>query len=346
MNQTNLLSNLNRVETPFIGCKIGEYTFGIYNQQVKEYITLNNRRDVLSKINYPNYMQSLTIEKINGSFNTYTLNMIYVITKGDDPNLLERVFASVGYGGTIILSYGDLSAPNFIYKNEEAIITKITKNVNIQSSQISYTLYCTSKSMLSNAGKLNFRQRFAKPSDVIKDILFDSTYGLLDIFTGMRNKQKVLQKSLIASDDKPVKIQAKNNLTILEYLNYLVSCMTYIGDGNSLIDSSKYVLNVIDELSNEFDGPYFKVTRLIKSTNNESNLNMYEIDIGSFSKDLVLGFTVDENETYSVLYQYANKIEQSNYVYRIDNNGNITYQYSPALSTDSTLLTTTQADKN
>ena len=48
---------------------------------------------------------------------------------------------------------------------------------------------------------IGFPAKKAKPSDVIKDLLYNRHYGLLDIFYGMKNKTLVTAKNLIPGDD-------------------------------------------------------------------------------------------------------------------------------------------------
>ena len=73
---------------------------------------------------------------------------------------------------------------------------------------------------------------------------------------------------------------------------------------------------------------------------------MYEIDVGYSTANIVTSFTIDKHETYSILYNYSQKVEQSDYIYRIDNAGNTEYIYSPMLSNSKQLLKTTEADKS
>ena len=246
----SLLSSTSRVETPFIIVTIAGYTFGNYSVESRKKLNSGEYQKIISK--YPNFMKSLSIDKVNGTVNTYTLNMVYAIREGDDPNLLEKVFSKAKKDRTIKLSYGDLSLPSFIYREEEAIITDIKTNFNIQSSVITYTISCTSKCLSLAAGTYNFPKRVAKPSDVIKEILYDNTYGLLQVFYGMQDKEKVLARNLITSDDKQVTIEAKLNTTIFNYLSYLVSCMTNISESNNSIDKKFiYHLVVKDDISSE-----------------------------------------------------------------------------------------------
>lgn len=340
----NLLSSSSRVETPFIIATIAGVTFGAYSKESKNVINSSGvYKKVLTK--YPNFMDSLTITKINGALNTYTLTMRYMITENDDPNLLEKVFSKAKDDRTITLSYGDLSIPSYVYKEEQALITDIRSNIDTNSSCITYTISCISKALNMNAGNYNFPKVHAKPSDIIKKYLYDARYGLLEIFYGMSDKEKVLAQGLIASDDRAVDIEAKKNTSLLKYLEYLVSCMSNISDSpNSILRNNKYVLTVYDDITNIWGGPYFKVNKMSTTITSDS-LDTYEIDIGYPGQNKVINFNVDDNQAYSILYDYSGKINQSDHVYRINNNGEITYDYSPTLSNSSELLRTTEADK-
>ena len=86
----DLLSNMNRVETPFIIAEFGGASFGVYQTSSKNIVGSNNSLANTVGVMYPNFMKSLQVTKINGTINTYTLQMIYQIREGDDPNLLER----------------------------------------------------------------------------------------------------------------------------------------------------------------------------------------------------------------------------------------------------------------
>ena len=346
MSALDLLSSSSRVETPFVVATIAGYTFGSYNKSAKYTVSESGAYNSVVT-DYPNFMQSLTINKINGTVNTYTLVMKYAVRPGDDPNLLEKVFSKAKNERKITLSYGDYSVPSFIYKEEEALITDVKSNVDFNSSTITYTISCVSQALSLSAGTYNFGKRVAKPSDVIKEILYDERYGLLDVFQGMKDKQKVLDNALIASNDKVVTIEAQSPISLFNYLNYLVECMTDSGDSSrDVIKSSRYVLSVYDDISNEFGGTYFKVTQVDSATKFMSNTTDTQvIDIGFPTQNVVIGFTIDDNQTYSILYDYSQDIDQSNYVYRIDDEGNVTYIYSPSVSNSEKLMKTTEADK-
>ena len=84
MQSYSLVSAQNRVESPFIILKVGKYTFGhcAYKEDKQKLKTVFS-------IDYPNYMEGLSVVKTNGAINTYTISMVYAITENDDPNLLE-----------------------------------------------------------------------------------------------------------------------------------------------------------------------------------------------------------------------------------------------------------------
>ena len=336
---TSLLSTTSRVETPFIGLRIGESTFGIYDKNV-----INSKNSNISaRVKYPNYMTALTVEKINGAVNNYTINLKYAIRAGDDPNFIDKVLSSISDNWRISISYGDMSAPSFIFREESALINNIRRSVDINSSVITYTITAVSESVLAKAGNFTFQRAIAKPSDKIKEILYNKAYGLQDIFYGMRDLETVLTKGLIAGDDAVVTIEEKRNIDLFSYLNYLVSCMSPISSRVGY--SGRYSLVVYDDLTSEFGGPYFKVTRLAANIQDTSVYNMYEIDIGYPGNTLVTNLQIEDNEAYSLYQKYSEKIQQPEYIYRIDNEGNTVVEYSPALTRSTNLLKTTQADK-
>ena len=84
----SLLSSQARVQVPFVKVTIGDFTFGVYSRtdaptKDKQGVYINYN------IQYPNYIQSLTITKINGQVNQYTLNIKYPVRQTDDPNFFE-----------------------------------------------------------------------------------------------------------------------------------------------------------------------------------------------------------------------------------------------------------------
>lgn len=337
---TSLVSTQTRVESPFIIVKIGDYTFG-HCEKNRSRSNLGS----LLRVVYPNFMESLSIVKINGAVNTYTINMIYGITEADDPNLLEKVFSSVSNSREIRLSYGDWNAPAFIYKEEEAIITKITSNVDFKNSQIKYVIHCTSKALSLKAGTFSFPARTDRPSDVIFELLGNKGYNLHNIFPGMASVSTVRTKGLIASDDKKVKLEAKKHISILDYIAYLVSCMTSINDKGGTIKKENYYWAVYDDLNNEFGGSYFKVIQVTAGSQYSTSYNTYEVDVGYPSGSYVTNFTLNQDESWAILYNYSKNIDLPQYTYTIDKKGDIVESFAPSLTSSSKYLNTTTADR-
>lgn len=346
MANINLLSSTSRVEVPFIIATIGGKTFGYYNKSKTAISTTSGRFDVYIT-DYPNYMQSLDIVKINGSVNTYTLNMVYMIRPGDDPNLLEKVFSEAKQDRKMILTYGDAALPAFVYKEEVTLITSIKSQFNMQTNSITYTISAVSQSVKLNAGTYNFPAVKAKPSDKIIELLYNQQYNLLQVFTGMWDKDKVLTKGLIAADDVSVDLKAKMNITVLEYFNYLVSCMRSIADDSSSVKKTNtYVLTVIDDVSGEWNGTYFTIKKMTANKQSISTLDTYEIDIGYQGSNIVTSFNITDNETYSILYDYSGEVSnQSDYVHKINDDGKIERIFSPNITRSKELNQTTEAEK-
>ena len=320
----NLVSIPTLVQSPFIIANIGGVTFGTFSGNYRTNAT------------YPNYMESMSVTKVNGTVNTYTLNFHYQVATGQDPNLLDKIFSRATKDRRIILQYGDWMAPNYIYKEEQCIITNVTTRLNMSSSSLDYTLQCTSDAIGLNSTQFNFPARNAKPSDVILQLLSNSKYGLKDVFTGMRNKNVVLSKNLIASNDKKVQLLPQNNTTILNYLNYLVGCMVdnKTPEENKL-STSKYFLTINDDYNNDLGGTYFKVSEVSANAAVYNATDTYELDINYPGDNFVTEFSLNNDQSWSILYEYAGDVKQEEYTYTIRDDGTIETLSSPSLLTSS-----------
>jgi hypothetical protein len=311
---SSLLSSTNHVEVPFIIVKIGNYTFGHCEKVYKDKLRTKFELD------YPNFLDSLSIVKVNGAVNTYTLTLTYAITQEDDPNFFEKVFSSISNSRTIILQYGDWNSPSFIYKEEEAIITKLTTKATMSRSTIQYVINCTSNSLNLKTAIHRFGARKDKPSNVIRDLLNNKTYGLLDVFPGMRS---AAFENFVACDDKEVQIEAKSDISVFDYISYLVSCMVFSGDKSKTLKTHCYFWSAYDDISNKYGGTYFKVVKVAANTNLSLSYNTYEVDVGYPTDACITDFTVNNDDSWAILYNYAEKVSLPTYSYRIDNSGSV-----------------------
>ena len=333
----SLLSSSARVQTPWIKVTIGNYTFGVFSKTESKQKDDNGYYYTNANIQYPNYIQRLEIIKINGQVNQYTLSLTYPVTQTSDPNFFEKVLSSVSKTRKIMFSYGDMSMPAYIYKNEEAIITKVKQNFNIKGGgEIAYTINAVSSAALSSGGSWTFQSRNAKPSEVIKQLVKDTKYGLRDLFTGMNSSNL---DRLIAGDDKEVTLGAKRNISPIDYISYLVSCMIPAGFTTpqwastdiyilTMHDDATYDQRAISDL--EIQGSYFKVERVSYKTNQS---DAFQIDIGfGNTGTIVTEFSVTDDENYALLYDYNTQLDTDPYVTRIDNNGNTYSVYAPTIT--------------
>lgn len=326
--EISLLQNPIRVSTPFIKVIIGDYTFGVFkhSEDVKKD---NSGVYKIHSFQYPNYVQSLKVVKINGKVNTYELTIKYPITESNDPNFFEKVFSSVSKSRKIVFTYGDLSAPKFMYKKEEALITNVNNSFDLSGSTITYIVSAVSSCALATAGGFNFVTSeyvgLHQPSSIIKRLLKNnSQFGLLDIFSGMKNMNLVESLGLIQSDDKIVELNAKTNINILDYLQYLVESMR-----KSSNESGIYKLVVMDDTSDVLSGPYFKV---VSASASGDSLDTYSLDIGFPSDNVVTSFSINNNESFSILYNYSKSLNTNEYVTRIQDDGTEVKIYSPNIS--------------
>lgn len=341
----DLLSATSRVETPFIIATIGGYTFGNYSKTTQNVVDENGfNKKILAS--FPNFINSLRVNKVNGSVNSYTLSLVYAIQAGDDSNKIDKILSKASKDRLMTISYGDYSLPNFIYKEEEAIITKVTRKINIQSSTINYTISAVSRAKLASMGNFDFPKTHDKPSNVFKSILYNESFGLLDIFYGMRDESLVNIKGLLNVDDKEVDIEAKLNTSPLDYLSYLVGCMTSVTDTeDSFTSNHKYIYNIYDDISGEFGGPYIKIIKVAKTVGELNSLEDYEIIVGYPTADIVVDFDVTSDDAYTLLYDYSKSLKQTEYGYRINDEGEFDYIYAPNLITNPNIFKPTAVDK-
>jgi hypothetical protein len=325
----SLLSSQARIQVPWVKVTIGDYTFGIFDEKTKSWGKNQEGFYIPFSIQYPQYIKSLEVVKINGQVNKYTLYIDYPITQFDDPNFFEKVFSSVSRTRKIIFTYGDAETPAYIYKNEEAIITKVSQVFNLQGSTISYTVSAVSSAALTTDGSITAPApgKKVKPSDEIKK-LFRSNKSLQNTFTGMRPSDL---DALIAGDDMPVAIESKQNISAIDYLNYLAGCMIPAGSSPGM-SNEIYILTIYDDSITSANkamsrkGPYFKVTKV--STVMERG-DAYEIDIGINTATIVREFSIESNENYSLYYEYQNLAHPENYVRRINGDGQWEDVYAP-----------------
>lgn len=331
----SLLASEARIQVPWVKVTIGNYTFGVWSKREDGGMIYGNHKDAYS-VQYPNYVQSLTVTKINGQVNQYTLVATYPITQQDDPNFFEKVLSSVSGTRKIVFTYGDAAQPTYVYKDEQAIITTVSSQFSMETSAIQYTINAISGAALKTLGCQTWPAVTAKPSDIIKSLFRQNSCGLQGTFTGM--SENVIDQ-YIQGDDKTVDIDMKINMSVMDYITYLVSCMVPSGQNATNISSDIYILTVhddtvYDKLYNEYEessGPYFKVEKTSYLTKQS---DAYEVYIGFNNSNIVRGFQVENNQNYALYYDYQSSLIQDEYVQRINDAGKIEEIYSPSVTSN------------
>ena len=346
----SLLSSDARIQVPWIKVTIGTYTFGVFSRVTKKEAQNKDGFYDAYNIQYPNYVQSLNITKINGQVNQYTLNIKYPVTQFDDPNFFEKVFSSVSQTRKIIFSYGDAVMPSYCYKDEEAIITNVSESFDLTSSVINYTVNAVSGAALKTAGTMSFVNdgQKHKPSTLIKQLFKNPASGLKDVFTGMSEKNL---DSLIDGGDQEVMLDSKLNVSALDYISYLVGCMIPEGTPQDSVNKDIYVLTLHDDTTydqlyyedgNPYGGPYFRVK---KTSYLSDQSDAYEVDIGYNTSTIVTDFRIENNENYSLYYDYQQKINPAEYVRRLNRDGTWEETYAPATTSNNGLFETRAEDR-
>lgn len=319
----SLLSSQARIQAPWVKVTIGNFTFGVFAKSTLKDNANGEDFEERYDVQYPNYIQRLSVTKINGQINQYSLDIIYPVRPQDDPNFFEKVFSSASKDRKIVFSYGDSAMPEYVYKNEEAIITKVSQQFNLEQCTINYKISAVSTAIKGRVGNFTFVGRRAIPSEVIKEVFKNSKYGLRGIFTGMTNANL---NRLIDSTDKEVELNTKINISPIDYISYLVSCMIPASSTADTTSSDIYILTLHDDTvydgANEnfadIHGPYFRVTRTTYATNQS---DAYEVDIGYNTSTIVTNFSITNDESYSIYYDYANEHYPETQANRLNDQG-------------------------
>lgn len=348
----SLLSATSRVEVPYIKVTLAGISFGVYikeRQATQQYASTPNLSQRYVNVTYPNMVQSLVVDKnASGVVNSYKLTMTYAVRPGDDPNFIEKVISKAKATRKITFSYGDANAPNFIFREEEGLLTSVKETVNINSSTIQYTINAVSNSAVQGATKKDFEKRTAQPSRIIKELLFKQEYDLTSLFPGMQSLRQVEEEGFIASDDAVVEIEAKQNISVLDYLTYLVSCMRWVNDpADSNRKTCVYHIATFDDILNEYGGAYFKVVRYTSTSEAllEDQLDWVDVDIGYTNSANVVGFTINDDESFAILYDYNDTLNYNEYRYDIDAEGNLNVNKMSRVALNRELDKTTESDK-
>lgn len=283
---------------------------------------------------FPNYINSMSVSKINGRINNYTINLTYQVRPGEDPNMIDALLGSTGYTRPLKILYGDSYNPGLYYKEEQAVITDVTSKADVSSSSIQYTIQAISSIASASLTNHDFRELTGKPSTIINNLLYNSgqiSTELINAFPLMANKTYVNSNNLIPSNDSEVIVGGMQNVTPLTYLSHVVSCMS-----NSS-ETSSYFLTYNDGQG----GAYFKITEV--NPNATSNA-VYEVDVGYPGDNFVTNFQLCDNIYWPLIYQYNSNIPK--WDYNIDNNGNLIQTRTNSLLTDNKYMETSIINDN
>ena len=286
----NLLIRPMLISTPFVKATFGGVEFG-----------LSSRKNTFTNVLASDFITGLSVKKYgSGAVNTYTLTLKYVITPESDPNYVDLVL-SRATDRKIFFTYGDLAKPDYSYKEEQAIITSVKPNVDYKNNTIVYTITATSSTTLSYSLKRTFEETRDKPSNILLKTLYDPKNGLIDVFKGMANRDDVISRGWIPTDDSVVAISEKKDVSPLDYILYLVSLMK----GTS---GSYYTLKIIDG----GDGstlPHFRVT----STSLKDKSKMMVITVGYPGSVPVYDLQITQNTSTSLMVEYRDNIDPGIY---------------------------------
>lgn len=314
-----LISYPNMVEAPVIELSFNGITIGGYGN---------------SGDKYPNYITAMTVKKINGRINTYTINLTYQIRAGEDPNLIDKLISNTGYLKPLKIIYGDANSPGIIFKEESAVITDVKSQDSVSSSQINYTISAISSVTSADKTYYSFSQKTDKPSNIINNLLYNSgevSTQLQSAFPKMTDKNFVTSNNLIPNNDSVVTVGGMADVSPLTYLTHVVSCMLNVANNTS------YFLTFNDSK----DGAYFNIAEVAPIMDNNV---LYEVDVGYPGSNFVTNFQLCDNIYWPLVYEYNGSI--SKWEYDIDNYGNINRYKTNSLHTDNKYLASSIINSN
>lgn len=315
----NLYVATNLVEAPVVEVGFNGYFIGSVQGNVDE---------------YPNYIDSMQVSKVNGEINQYTINIVYQIRAGEDPNLIDKLLSRVRYD-KIQITYGDANSGRY-YSDTEAMITNVTMNRDYAGSKITYAISATSANNLVTTHTMNFSAVTAKPSTVINRLLYNSgetSRLLLNAFPGMKNRTSA--SSLIPTNDAELSIEPQTNVDPISYINFLVGSMSNMVESQSNLRNSSYYITYSDDEEGLFGGAYFKITEITKHDSRSRVKNCFEVNVGYPGDECVMVFKINNDSAWSLLYK--NKSIAPEYVYSVLNDGTITQQESRNLTSASNI---------
>jgi hypothetical protein len=109
--------------------------------------------------------------------------------------------------------------------------------------------------------------------------------------------------------------------------------MVYSGDTGGSLKTSCYFWSVFDDTANQYGGTYFKVVRVDANTKTLLSYNTYEVDIGYPSPSAIVDFTLNNDDSWSLLYDFTSSVNTSEFVYKIDNNGKLVKEETLPITT-------------
>lgn len=266
---------------------------------------------------YPNYINSMTVEKTSGKINRYRINLTYQVRFGEDPNFIDKLLSRTGFTNKIQILYGDSNGLK-LFRDDEALITDVTFNESVSSKTINYTITAVSSIITASSVKGNYSSKTDKPSNLIQELFYsvsDTSRALLDALPGMSNTTLVNSSGLIPTNDEIVTTQPMIGVSPIAMLNYYVQGM-YNAQSNTI-----YTLTYHDDTQNEFGGPYIKITEIGDTDTSALAGNYFEVDVGYPGENFVTDFSIDNSVYFPLVYNYNQNLPK--WVYDIDNDGNL-----------------------
>ena len=91
-------------------------------------------------------------------------------------------------------------------------------------------------------------------------------------------------------------------------------------------------MTIHDDITTNYSGTYFKITEISPNTKTLSLPQTYEVDVNFPGDNFVTQFSLNNDQSWSILYEFADSLQQEEYTYNFDGSGNLVSTYSPSLA--------------
>ena len=159
-----------------------------------------------------------------------------------------------------IIFYASSLMPNILDSYKSLIVCEIKQQIGDTSCNLSDLFYRITKFPFYSLSKMIQVIKYKKQSITIDNFI----NFLFDLFAcaDLNKRIELLFNILDFDNDNIVNIMAQYNVNVLDYINYLVGCMSNTASKDDIIRNSTYYITYNDADSFNNNGAYIKINEV------------------------------------------------------------------------------------